>query len=91
MDSSEHFGAEIRVTLTDGRVLTQKVRRAVGRSTDDPLPVELLEAKFLNCASRALSAGASRGLLTLLRGLESVTQISSVTQAMLPPTALAAD
>jgi 2-methylcitrate dehydratase PrpD len=91
MDSSEHFGAEVRVTLTDGSVLAQKVRQAVGRGSADPLPVALLEAKFLDCASRVLPAGSARGLLTMLRGLEGVANLGSVTQAMVPPAALAAD
>ena len=32
MASTEHFGAEVRVTLTDGRVLTAKVDRPLGRT-----------------------------------------------------------
>jgi len=84
MDSREHFGAEVRVTLTDGRVLVQKVRQAVGRGSGDPLPAELLEAKFLDCASLALPAAAARALLTILRGLQEVATVGSVTQAMVP-------
>jgi 2-methylcitrate dehydratase PrpD len=84
MDSREHFGAELRVTLTDGRVLAQKVRQAMGRSSDDPLPPALLEAKFLDCASRALPAARARELLGMLRGLESVAPFGSITRAMVP-------
>lgn len=84
MDSSEHFGAEVRVTLKDGRVLAQKVRQAVGRGSADPLPAALLEAKFLDCASHVLSSGAARALLGTLRGLEEVAAIGSLTEAMLP-------
>jgi 2-methylcitrate dehydratase PrpD len=84
MDSSEHLGAEVRVTLTDGRVLAQKVRQAVGCGSADPLPEALLEAKFLDCASLVLPADAAGGLLTMLRGLERVTTIGSVTRAMVP-------
>ena len=89
--SSEHFGAEVRVTLTDGRVLAKRVGQAIGRGVENPLPADLLEEKFLDCASRALPAGAGSGLLALLRGLEGVADIRGVTQAMVPPTALAAD
>ncbi|HEY3846551.1 MAG TPA: MmgE/PrpD family protein [Acetobacteraceae bacterium] len=84
MNSGEHFGAELRVTLTDGRVLAQKVRQAMGRSSDDPLPPALLEAKFLDCASRALPAGRARELLGMLRGLESVAPFGSIARAMAP-------
>jgi 2-methylcitrate dehydratase PrpD len=91
MDTFEHFGAEVRVTMADGRVLMQKVSRPLGRGPENPLPVELLEAKFLNCAQRTLPAGAARGLLTLLRGLENVAHLRSITDAMLPLAALAAE
>jgi 2-methylcitrate dehydratase PrpD len=91
MGSSEHFGAEVRVTLTDGRVLTRRVGSAIGRGSSDPLPVELLEAKFLDCASRVLPAGAARGLLTMLHGLENERRIADLTRAMLPPEAMAAE
>ena len=91
MNTSEHFGATVQVTLTDGRVLSQTVRRAVGRGSDDPLPTELVEAKFIDCATRVLPPGTARGLLTLLRGLDGVADINSVTQAMQPQTALAAE
>ena len=91
MGSSEHFGAEVRVTLTDGRVLTQRVGSAIGRGSDDPLPVELLEAKFLDCASRVLPAAVARRLLPMLRALERLPQISDLTAAMLPAEAMAAE
>ncbi|HUB44441.1 MAG TPA: MmgE/PrpD family protein [Acetobacteraceae bacterium] len=75
-NSGEHFGAEVRVTLTDGRVLSQRVGQAIGRGVDNPLPAELLEAKFLDCASRALSAEKAQRLLETLRRIESLENLS---------------
>jgi 2-methylcitrate dehydratase PrpD len=91
MASTEHFGAEVRVTLTDGRVLTMKVARPLGRTTENPLPAELLEAKFLNCAARALPMETAERLLAMLRTLEAVADINELTAAMMPATALAAE
>jgi 2-methylcitrate dehydratase PrpD len=91
MASTEHFGAEVKAALTDGRVLTAKVARPLGRGPENPLPVELLEAKFLNCAARALPMDAAERLLVLLRGLDSASDIRGVTSAMTPQAALAAD
>src|SRR6202035_5867638 len=91
MASTEHFGAEVRAALTDGRVLTAKVERPLGRGPENPLPVELLEAKFLNCAARALPMDAAERLLATLRGLNAVADVRSVTSAMVPQAALAAD
>ncbi len=91
MASTEHFGAEVRVTLTDGRVLAAQVARPLGRGPENPLPMELLEAKFLNCATRALPMEAAERLLATLRELDSVSDIRSVMDAMVPAAALAAD
>jgi 2-methylcitrate dehydratase PrpD len=91
MASTEHFGAEVRVTLTDGRVLTAKVARPLGRGPENPLPQELLEAKFLNCAARALPMEAAEGLLAVLRGVDTVVDMRRVTDAMVPAAALAAE
>ena len=91
MASTEHFGAEVRATLADGRVLSAKVARPLGRGPEDPLPTELLEAKFLNCATRALTMEAAERLLATLRGVDSVADMRRVTDAMVPATALAAD
>jgi len=77
--------------LTDGRVLLAKVARPLGRGPEDPLPADLLEAKFLNCATRALPMEAAERLLTMLRGLDGVADMRGVTSAMVPPAALAAD
>ena len=91
METTDHFGAEVRITLTDGRVLTQSVVRPLGRGPEHPLPEHLLETKFLDCTQRALPAGAARALLTTLRGLDSVRHLRSVMDAMQPATALAAE
>jgi 2-methylcitrate dehydratase PrpD len=91
MDSTEHFGAEVRVTLTDGRVLTARVARPLGRGPENPLPPELLEAKFLNCAARALAMERAKRLLALLHDVDSLDDMRRVTGAMLPAAALAAD
>jgi 2-methylcitrate dehydratase PrpD len=91
MDSTEHFGAEVRVTLTDGRVLSAKVARPAGRGPTNPLPMELLDAKFLNCAARALPMDVAERLLAVLRDVDTVANVRDVMQAMMPANALAAD
>jgi len=82
VDLSLHFGADVRVTLADGRVLTQHIPRPLGRGPDVPLPPDLLEMKFLNCAGRALPSDASQALLTSLRGIEGINSIGGLTGAM---------
>ena len=82
MDTFEHFGAEVRVTLKDGSTLTQKVHRPLGRGPENPLPTDLLEAKFANCASRAMSANQVPALLQELRALEAVASLTTVSDLM---------
>ena len=84
MDLSEHFGADVTVTLTDGRVLTQSVPRPLGRGPTTPLPPALLRGKFIDCARRALSADAATRLGDMLGGLETVNRISTLTEAAVP-------
>src|ERR1700733_5081090 len=91
MASTEHFGAEVRVTLTEGRGLAAKVARPLGRGPENPLPMELLEAKFFNCATRALPMESAERLLATLRGGDAVADMRGVTDAMVPAAALAAD
>jgi hypothetical protein len=91
MANAEHFGAEVHATLTDGRVLAAKVARPLGRGPEHPLPTELLEAKFLNGAARALPIEAAERLLAMLRELDAVRDVGAMTDAMVVPTALAAD
>ena len=52
---------------------------------------ELLEAKFLNCATRALTMDSAERLLAALRRVDTVADVRLVTDAMVPAAALAAD
>jgi 2-methylcitrate dehydratase PrpD len=91
METTDHFGAEVRITLTDGRIVKQSVARPLGRGPEHPLPMTLLEAKFLDCAQRALPAGTAQALLVVLRGLDGVARLRSVTDGMQPVVAMAAE
>ncbi len=87
MASTDHFGGEVRITMKDGRSVSRRVNQPIGRDSDHPLPQDLLEAKFQNCATRALAPEAAQGLLALLRHIDQVASIRQVTTAMLPPRA----
>jgi len=89
--AAEHFGAELRVTLSDGRVLSAQVARPLGRGPTHPLPAPLAEAKYLDCATRALPLPAAERLLAMLRTLDEVPDMRWLTDAMAPAAALAAD
>jgi 2-methylcitrate dehydratase PrpD len=76
------LGAEIRLSLRDGRVLTNAVGSALGRGPDNPLPPEALGAKFANCAGRALPPTAVARLERLLLQLDEAPGLRAVTAAM---------
>ncbi|MEM9684034.1 MAG: hypothetical protein AAF942_12270, partial [Pseudomonadota bacterium] len=54
--SDNHLGAEVRVELVDGRVLSERVAQARGRGAASPLPEDKLRQKFENCAAAVLPA-----------------------------------
>ena len=82
MDTFEHFGAEVRITRKDGSTLTRKVHRPLGRGPENPLPTELLEAKFTNCAERAMSGNQVPELLARLWTLETLATVRELTDLM---------
>jgi 2-methylcitrate dehydratase PrpD len=78
-------GAEIRITLKDGSVITNRVGAALGRGPDNPLPPEALLAKFANCAARVLPAAAVAHLQDLLLHLDQVERLRTIVAAIAVP------
>src|SRR5215475_6058867 len=52
--ADDHFYARVRVTTTAGEAFEHFVEAALGRDRNHPLPTGTLEAKFRDCARRAL-------------------------------------
>ncbi|GIX48559.1 MAG: hypothetical protein KatS3mg131_2770 [Candidatus Tectimicrobiota bacterium] len=63
------FGAQVTLTLKDGRTLTQRLDAPRG-DPRTPLSQEELEAKFLDCATQVLPQARAQEALTLLWRLE---------------------
>jgi 2-methylcitrate dehydratase PrpD len=80
--TDEALGAEVRVTLIDGEVLSKKVGAALGRGPDNPMPAGALAAKFVNCASRALPSAAIARLQQMLETLETAPSLKAVLDAI---------
>jgi len=76
--ADNHFGAEVKVTLTDGRVVSAKTDQALGRSVDKPLPADRLKDKFDNCAARALSADNVARLYTAIQDFENAKDVREI-------------
>jgi 2-methylcitrate dehydratase PrpD len=80
--SEAHFGAEVTVTTTDGRTLAKAVDIALGRTSDNALPRALLEAKYRDCAGRALNADAVARSLDLVREMETLDRVSRLSEIL---------
>lgn len=81
MATNEHFYAKLVVELMSGERLTAFVDRAVGRDHDHPMPADILQAKFLDCAGQALrreNVLETRDLLGRLETLERVGVVSDI-------------
>ncbi|RPI48371.1 MAG: hypothetical protein EHM59_01420, partial [Betaproteobacteria bacterium] len=74
-----HFGAEVRVTLTDGRVFSAKVDQALGRDASTPLAPEMLRTKFVDCSARILSYERIERLHAVIEGFERMADVSEMT------------
>lgn len=84
-----HFGAEVTISLTDGQRLSSRVDIQRGRTSDNPIPPELLRAKFDNCAARLLSRDAVARLSATLESLEQLESIRELANLMKPAAPIA--
>ena len=70
--------ARVTVRLTDGRTLTAAANGARGYP-EQPASEDELAAKFISCATQALSAKQAASALTALRDIESIPDIRALT------------
>jgi 2-methylcitrate dehydratase PrpD len=77
--ADNHFGAEVRIALRGGRVLSAKVDQPAGRTSDNPLPAGLLKEKFENCAARVLPRERIAPLYSAIQGFENLKDARAVT------------
>lgn len=83
-DSPKQFGAEVIVTLADGRKVARRVDHMVGRSPEFPMTSDEMFEKFSDCAKRSLPKGQIAPLFERLETLESAPDIDAVVRMMEP-------
>ena len=74
-----HFGAEVKVTLQGGKVLSAKTDQPFGRTSENPLPASALKEKFDNCAARVLPKERVGQLYSAIQGFENLKDVREVT------------
>jgi 2-methylcitrate dehydratase PrpD len=72
--------ANVTVVMKDGRRISRDARGARGYA-ERPASASELDRKFLDCASRVLDARAAAALLAMLRELDRLPTISTLTEA----------
>jgi 2-methylcitrate dehydratase PrpD len=79
-----HYGAEVKVTTTDGKTVAGKIDEAAGRTSGKPLARERLREKFDNCVARALPRSRVAALADMIERLDSVADVRSFTDLLDP-------
>ena len=83
-DSPKQFGAEVVVTMKDGRRLARRIDHLVCRGGDNPMSTEELFEKFEDCAARSLAHDQVAPLFERLETLETVADLDQVTRLLEP-------
>ena len=83
-DSPKQFGAEVIVSLKDGRRLSRRVDHLVCRGGDNPMSSDELFEKFEDCATRSLAHDQIAPLFERLETLETATDLGQVTRLLEP-------
>jgi 2-methylcitrate dehydratase PrpD len=80
--AEDHFYARVRVTTAAGETHEHFVDRPLGRDRDHPLPQGTLEAKFRDCARRALDEASTEEVLRFCSTLDELADAGDVLAAM---------
>jgi len=85
--ADNHFGAEVKVTTVDGRILSGKVDQALGRTSANPLPAQRLREKFENCIGRALPVARTAALAEMIEQIEALADMRALSALLCGATA----
>lgn len=77
--AENHYGAEVRVTLTDGRVLSKKVDQPAGRTSANALSPQQLKAKFDHCVDGIVHQDNIEPLYAAIQDFEKLADVRAVT------------
>jgi len=80
--ADNHFGAEIKVTLRNGKTISHKVDRPAGRTSANPLSAAQLKEKFDNCAVRVLPAERLAPLYQAIQECEKLPDVRTLSAIM---------
>lgn len=73
------FDAEVKVTLVSGETLNAGVDRPLGRTSENPIPLDDLKAKFMVCAKRILNVETATALMSAIDSFEKLPSMRDFT------------
>ena len=77
--ADNHFGAEVRITLTDGKVVSKKLDQPYGRTSANPLSAERLKAKFDGCIHDIVHDANRAPLYNAIQSFENLKDVRELT------------
>lgn len=77
--ADNHFAAEVRLTLTDGKVVSKKLDQPYGRTSANPLPAEHMKAKFDGCVQGIIHDANRAPLYDTIQGFEKLKDVRELT------------
>ena len=86
-EPGQGFAAEVKITFKDGRSVSSRVLRPLGRTSANPIPPEQLTAKFEDCARCVLPASQVVKLSQALDRFETITSVREFMRLLEVPAA----
>lgn len=81
--ADNHFGGAVRVTLRDGSVVDARVEQALGRTSDNPVPMDRLRAKFASCAVTVLRGDAIAPVMQAIADIDALPDLRTLNQLIM--------
>jgi len=78
------FGAEVKITLTNGKSVSARVDRPLGRTSGNPVAPAQMQAKFVDCARRVLMPDAAVAAYRMMDVFEEVDCVKNLTTLLEP-------
>jgi 2-methylcitrate dehydratase PrpD len=81
-DGPEQWGAELMVTLKNGRTLTRRAERFIGWGSDGPVDRDALWTKFEDCGTRCLPPDRLAAAFEALVAFETIADLEALTRLL---------
>lgn len=77
--ADNHFAAEVRITLSDGQVVSKKLDQPYGRTSAVALPAERMKAKFDGCVHGIIHGANVDPLYDTIQVFETLADVRTMT------------